>query len=97
MGLWHGAWTDDIAKYINIAKDTVTLGMGMGITIPAPRIIETLDRQDLKEMRQAAREADKVIVTPQSESRDADKRRDDILRKMLNTPPQPKRATKKKR
>ncbi len=102
LGLWHGAWTDDIAKYLSIAKDTVTLGMGMGITIPAPRIIETLNQPELKAMRKAAVEvmeaqwsAPKVV--PQSAN--TMKQGDDILRAALNTPPprKPKRKAKASR
>ena len=57
LGLWHGAWTDDVGKYLHIAKDTVTLGMGMGITIPAPRIMEALDQPELVAIRKAAKQA----------------------------------------
>lgn len=102
LGLWHGAWTDDLAKYLRIAKDTVTLGMGMGITIPAPRIIETLDQSELKSMRQAIKQSREQgpIVTPQSRKTIV-AQGDDILRAALNTPPiyqkKPKAKAAKKR
>lgn len=71
LGLWHGAWTDDLSKMLKLPQGSVNLGMGMGIAIPAPRIMETLNVPELVAMRQAANKSQLrgPIVIPQSKSR----------------------------
>lgn len=97
LGLWHGAWTDDVSKMLALQKGTVNLGMGMGVTIPAPRIMEVLNRPELVAMRQAAKEKKGPTLTPQADSRAAAKVRDEMLRTLLSTPPQPRKKSAKKR
>jgi hypothetical protein len=71
LGLWHGAWFGDPAeelkkKFIGPIK----VSAGMGIVVPATKILEVLNRQELLEMRNAekAREdAEKVL--PESSRR----------------------------
>lgn len=82
LGLWHGAWTDDLSKMLALPQGSVNLGMGMGVTIPAPRILEVLNQPELMAMRQAKREPAKgPSVIPQAET--------------LRTPPALKRVKRK--
>jgi hypothetical protein len=73
LGLWHGAWDDT----------------GMGVCIPALKIMETLDQPELKAMRQASKEskAKEHVVKPQSSPKEVARAGDDILRAALSTPP----------
>ena len=48
LGLWSGNWESKHTSAITVADD-------MGLCIPAPRILEVLERKELKAMRQAAK------------------------------------------
>jgi hypothetical protein len=94
LGLWSGNWNTR-------HDDKVVVGDDMGLCIPALRILEVLERQELKDMRQAAkdREANTNALTPQpsmgSNAVNAVvKERDETL---LATPPQPREPSAKKR
>lgn len=85
LGLWHGRWTTE--------ENNVIVGDDMGLCVPVPRILEVLNSEELKQMRHDSDQRAKRenALTPQSKPKPLSG--DDILRNMLNTPPQP-RATK---
>ncbi len=54
LGLWQGAWDappDDVLAIT--AGRNVRVSVGVGVVVPAQKIIETLEQKDLKDMRQA--------------------------------------------
>ncbi|MEP7157617.1 MAG: hypothetical protein ABI905_17675, partial [Betaproteobacteria bacterium] len=83
LGLWHGAFESGL-------KD-VDLNVGMGICVPATRIMEVLDGKELTEMRKQADEKtqEKTVVKLQR-GKTKSLSGDDILKRMLATPPDPK-------
>ncbi|MBI2753008.1 MAG: trypsin-like peptidase domain-containing protein [Betaproteobacteria bacterium] len=87
LGLWHGTW--------NTEEKGVVVATNMGACIPAPRILETLDRKELKAMRKAAKEkrVAAIALTPQSASDAVARDRDGILGAMLSQPPQPRKKS----
>lgn len=97
LGLWQGAWSARPDEVMSLQFPTqreaqsATVGVGMGLVTPAQKIKEVLEMDELKNQRDEDRrqlEREK-IATPQSISRPkADERAgDDILQRMLNTPP----------
>lgn len=52
LGVWHGAWVDDISQHLAVDSGTINLGTGMGICIPAARIVEALERPELQGLRE---------------------------------------------
>jgi hypothetical protein len=88
LGLWHGNWETE--------EKGITVGANMGACIPAPRILETIERLELRAMRQQAKDkgARENSLSPQ---RSVAKARHEILATMLSTPPQPRTKAAKKR
>lgn len=96
LGLWHGAWTNEICNAIGIP------GVGMGITIPATKIIETLNQPTLVSQREKEKASREYAATPQArkgfgdgfnnatQARQAAKRGDALLKTLLATSPEPK-------
>jgi hypothetical protein len=100
LGLWHGAWTNDVSKMLGLSQGSVNLGMGMGVTVPAPRILEVLDQPDLVALREVekAERMSKPTVSPQSESKSTVKPTEGTLDPMLRTlRKQPRTAPAKRR
>jgi len=98
LGLWHGVW-GDASKLVMTPSGEVDVGMNMGIVIPADKILETLNRTELVEMRAAAAKKNidpESIATPQADVGIDAGGGDEILRTMLNTPPAPHRKPKAK-
>lgn len=105
LGVWHGAWGQDIQFYAKTPSGKadwlfLNVGTSMGICTPATRMLETLDRPELKKMRlkkEAAKKAENK-VTPQSMSNLNETGGDAILRAALSTAPlsKPKRKPKDK-
>jgi len=87
LGMWHGTWDSE--------EKSVIVGTNMGVCIPAPKIVEVLEKQELKAMREESksRAAKTSALKPQS----AAKARDEILATMLATPPQPRAKPARKR
>jgi hypothetical protein len=96
MGLWHGAWYGDPAE----AKKLPTTGrvpVGIGIVIPASKIIDVLETEELKQMRNDAKEfRDKGRAPEPQISAGQELTGDDILRAALNSAPAPRKTPKAK-
>lgn len=95
LGLWHGAWNappdEVLSRQFTSRNDAenAKVGIGMGIVIPAQKIREVLEMDDLEQERQEDTRRRKRDRLPQAESINRPKRQepgDDILRTMLNTP-----------
>lgn len=88
LGLWHGHWTTE--------ERNVIVGDDMGICVPVPRILEVLNSEELKRMRQESDQLakSKNAITQLSKSKSMSG--DDILRAALNTAPTPRVKPKAK-
>jgi len=98
LGLWHGAWITDVSTQLGLAKNSVTLGVGMGITVPAPKIIEALDQAGLLILRKEIKEAEAKSspVIPQSATRPVGRLREEMARTVLSRRPQPRKKSAKR-
>lgn len=88
LGLWHGRWTSN--------ESNVIVGDDMGLCVPVPRILEVLNSEELRRMRQELNQSKKAenAITPLSKSKSM--HGDDILRTMLNTQYKPQTKSKAK-
>jgi hypothetical protein len=91
LGVWSGKWDAD--------EDGVTVGANTGVCTPALSILETLERPELKAMRKTANDKAKQEskLTLQRADGSIAKLRDETLRTMLSTPPQPRTLPARKR
>jgi hypothetical protein len=93
LGLWHGSWEAD---GLEMGQSIVRNPAGYGIVVPAEKIMEVLDMPKLKDRRDelaAKKRAAKTKTLPVADSlprKVVKKRFDDTLKKMLDTPPDPK-------
>lgn len=55
LGVWQGSWGDDLAQFVSTPGGEATKPFGMGVVIPAPRILEILEMDELVERRRAAK------------------------------------------
>lgn len=64
LGLWHGSWKAPPDELLGIGQsDRVTVPVGMGIVIPASKIIEVLEMPELVEKRKQG-PSGIIAVTP---------------------------------
>jgi hypothetical protein len=99
LGLWHGAWEQDISKPLKQPQRTTVIERGIGITIPAPRIMETLDKPELIAMRAKIKENrhKDVPATPQTSMQiSGEPTFTAVLQRMLATSPSPKKSPAKR-
>ena len=107
IGLMCGHWLvqnpEDAVAIPAGSRETGNINTGIGIVVPASKIMEVIDQPELKNRRDEIVEAEKkkakktftfdsAISKPST-----DKIRDGILRTMLGTPPQPRIRSAKKR
>jgi Trypsin-like peptidase domain len=97
LGLWHGAWINDVSTLLQVSDGSVTVGTGMGLCIPAPKIIQVLQTDELMTMRQKWKDsAERQYIVQQQAGFKAGFKKatadiaarqagDDILRAALNT------------
>jgi hypothetical protein len=52
LGLWQGAWEAPPDEVKAAQSGTVLVPVGMGVVVPCAKIIELLDRKDVKEQRE---------------------------------------------
>lgn len=67
LGLWQGAW-GDVTRMVSLPDGTVDMGTGMGVCVPAIKILEVLDHPELVELRRKGKQDSmkKVGLTQQS-------------------------------
>lgn len=100
LGLWHGAWVGTSTDTENERVNGLRVPAGMGICIPAAKIIELLNQPELKNMRDREKESALRERAPEQDSfnpanmQSEEKAGDALLETLLKTPPQP-RATGK--
>lgn len=101
LGLWHGTWFGDPSEVISFPMmENKKVPFGMGIVIPGWRIIETLYRAELVEMRIKAKEKQDFDNAPEPTSMDSVPQIPNVpfreaLKRVWSSPPQPKIALKK--
>lgn len=54
LGLWQGAWSDDLAKMVSLPQERVSRSLGIGSVVPANKIKEVLDLDELRTKRKEA-------------------------------------------
>lgn len=90
LGLWHGAWFGEPDSTVGITSSRpVKISAGMGVVVPAYRIVEVLNLPELAMQRTKKKEAETFPV--EAAARDVPPE-ELVLKKMLETPPQPKVA-----
>ena len=62
LGLWHGAWTDRFAAELGLPA-----GLGMGVAIPATKILEVLQQQNVVKDREEAKKDPKYLAAIENE------------------------------
>jgi len=98
LGLWHGAWYGKPKERGRIPGNDVRIPAGMGICVPAIKIIEVLERAELKTNRAKVKAAEAARNAPELQSAEpAFATGDDILRVALRTQPIPQKKPKAKR
>ena len=85
LGLWYGAWEAEVLAATGTGSP-VAVPLGMGVVIPAKKIMEVLNAPELKAMRRSAREFMKAQNLPTPQSANYHDSGDAVLAKMLNTP-----------
>jgi len=105
MGLMHGHWDlPNEVKRSSTVQDTPggdSINMGIAIVVPASKILETLNVQELVDMRNQAdkeREEENLPVADVVGANEkVEKDRDQLLEAMLNTPPETHEEMKEKK
>lgn len=68
LGLWHGAWYGKPKEKGRVPGKDVRIPAGMGICVPAIKIIDVLERPELKTKRTNAKAAEAARVVPELQS-----------------------------
>lgn len=94
LGVWSSSWKVQGSQIVSVRNDADNVAggaapLGMGVVVPASKLIELLEDAELADARAAA-------LRPKSRAAEAtlDSLKiagDQILKTMLNTPPQPKK------
>ena len=72
LGLWQAAWEAPAGEVITVDRGkSLTVPVGMGVVVPASKIVEILELEELKRFRQQAKAATDAAVaaTPQGVGR----------------------------
>lgn len=95
LGLWQGAW-GDVTRMVSLPDGAVDMGTGMGVCVPAIKILEALEHPDLVELRRKKKQETAKKSALSLQSARVAHAGDAILRTMLDTPPARKAKASKK-
>ncbi len=99
LGIWHGAWQAPPDNILSMETGRRALvPVGIGVVVPAQKIKEVLGLPELEKQRSELRRAleeekrpkPQGYEVPRSQDHEAQQDGDDVLSKMLNTPPKPR-------